>query len=114
GCAGRHPSEPPEFAGIVGETGTFEGLLERYRLGGDGKCGAIARRDLIKVIGDFEASRARHILRDHRGISRNVASKMTREQSTVEVVSAAGAVADIEIDRLAEKRVERRRVARRD
>ena len=48
-----------------------------------------------------QASGARHVLHDHGWLAGNVPAEMARKQPPIDVVAAAGAVADDQLDLLA-------------
>ena len=100
-----------EFRRIIAHRCIGERLFERCRFDDDAERGAILRRDLVKVVGGAQAAGARHVLGDHQRRAGKMFSKMARDHAAVEVVAAAGRVADREGDGLAgEERLGRLRL----
>ena len=58
-------------------------------------------RDVVEPVRQPQAARAFHVLRQHVRIAGNVLAHVSREHARIEVVGAADAVADVEIDGLA-------------
>src|SRR4029077_17762381 len=60
--------------------------------------GAILRRGCIQVVGCSQAAGAHHVLHHDRRMARKESSDMTRNEPCRKIVTAAGSVADDEID----------------
>src|SRR6185436_8230405 len=88
------------------EIGALElrALLAEKRLEGDGAAdgaegAAVARRCLREPVGEAQAAGAFHVARNDGRIARQVPAHVPSEQPRVDVVAAAYAVADVEVDR---------------
>src|SRR4051794_17599281 len=62
---------------------------------------AVLGRDVVEPVSEAEAAGALHVLRRHRRIAGDVLAHVTRDQPGIDVIAAAHAVADHEIDVLA-------------
>ena len=60
--------------------------------------GAVLRRVVVEVIDRAQRARARHVLHHDGRIARNVAPDMARDQPAIDVVAAAGPIADDQVD----------------
>ncbi len=98
----RRGAEPGQRArvephiGVVADDGE-----ERHvaRKGGDR--GAVVRRGIGEEVDGAQTAGARHVLHDHVWIAGNVPAEMSGEQPSIDVIAAAGAVADDQLDLLA-------------
>src|SRR5437016_5870642 len=95
--AAHDEEDPSTSPRSMASMASFEG----NRFEDDAECGAVARRDLVDVIRGLEAAGARHVLRDDGRLAGNVLAEMARDQPAVEVVAAAGGIADRDRDDLA-------------
>ena len=86
--------------------------VEAHRLGRQQRCGrdavghhaehrAVARRDVVELVHQREARRARHVLHDRGRIARQVFAEVARQQPRGEIVAAARPGADADLDPLA-------------
>src|SRR5262249_56402505 len=89
-----------------GEQGIETGAAADYPEGG-----AVLGCDVVKPVGEHEAAGARHVLRNDGRIAWDEAPHVASQRTGIDIVSAARAVADVEIEALAP--VELRRALRR-
>ena len=81
--------------------------------GGDGR--AVLRADIVDPVGEPQAAGTFHVLRDDGRVARDVLAEVAGNDARIEIVGAADAVADIEIDVLALVEFRRRlRMGKRD
>src|SRR6185503_20474463 len=76
---------------------------------------AVLRRRGVEIVGELEAAGARHVLHHHAGIAGHMTADMPRQHAAIEVVAAAGGIADQDLELLAAKEafdILRRRRAR--
>ena len=111
GVTGGEAADPDELGGIVLHGGVLERLLDRERLADDAERSAVLRRHIGDVVGGAQRAGARHVLRYDRRIAGKMASEMACNQAAHQVVGAAGRVADIDGDSLANELL---RAGRRD
>src|SRR5262249_5908981 len=57
--------------------------------------------DLVEVVRGLERARSRHVLCNHRWLAGNMPAEVARDHAAVEIVAAAGGVADGDGDGLA-------------
>src|SRR6266511_3432167 len=96
-----HAADPVELGRIELSLRGAEQGIESSTASDHAECGAVLGPDVVKPVGEHEATGTRHVLRHDGRITRNEAPHVTRECSSIDVVSAPGAVADVKIDRLA-------------
>ena len=94
-------ADPGEFRGVELRAGFAKQGIERGAAAGRTDDRAVIRRRRIKIVGEAETAGAFHILRHDGRIAGNVAAEPARDQARIKIVTAADAVADVEIDRLA-------------
>ena len=105
GDAGRDlvgdAAEPGELGAV--ELGAGRRQQRRRRDGAAERAdgGAVLRRHRIDELRGAQAAGAGHVLRHDIGVSGDVLAEMARQQPAVEIVAAADAVADDQIDGLA-------------
>src|SRR5262245_32865354 len=63
--------------------------------------GAVARGVIVEIVCRPDTARARHVLHDDRGTSRQMGGQEAREQTAVGIIDAGGTAADDEADLLA-------------
>ncbi len=91
-------ADPAEFLRVEGVA-----LADQQRIEGDAAAdraerGAVLRRDAIKIIGEPQTAGAFHVLRHQRRIAGDMRAHVAADHARIEVVGAAGRVADIEVD----------------
>ena len=81
------PADPDEFADIVTDARRVENLADGGGLRDHADDSAVARRDIIEIIGGDEAARARHVLHDDCRLPGQMRAEKAREQPPVGVDS---------------------------
>ncbi len=66
-----------------------------------GNIGAVLRGCRINVVGRAHAAGSRHVLHDDVRVARDMIAHVAREQAGIEIIAAAGAETDHDVDRLA-------------
>ena len=94
-------ADPGELGGVVLRALVAEQRLERDAAAGGAERGAVARRGLVEPVGEPQPAGALHVLGHHRRVARDVLAQVAGEKPRIEVVAAARAVGDVEVDRLA-------------
>ena len=90
----HHVADPVEIAHVELDAGLAERLVGRRCLAEHGEDGAVLRRDLVEPVRGAAAAGARHVLRDHGRLAGNLLAEEAREQLGIDVVAAAGTIAD--------------------
>ena len=93
-----HAAEPIELGGIELRLGRAEQRIERSATADRAECRAVLGRDVVKPVREHEAAGAGHVFGNDRRIAGNETSHVPRQQTRIDVVAAAGAVADGEVD----------------
>jgi hypothetical protein len=99
--AGGDTADIAESGRVILHGGIGQRLLERGGFDDDPERRSVLRRDLVEIIRGLEAPCSRHVLRNDRRLTRNVPAEMARDHAAVEIVAAAGGVADGDGERLA-------------
>src|SRR5262249_18480067 len=72
--------------------------IERGAAADGGEHGAVLRTDIVEPVGEAEASGTLHVLGDDGRVARDVLTEVTGQHARIEIVGAANAVADVELD----------------
>jgi hypothetical protein len=102
-----------ELAGIELHARQSYRLQRRERVLDHPDGGAVARRDGGEIVGHLQPAGAGHVLRHHGRIARDMLADMPRHEPGPQVVLAAHADADQNVDRLAAIEIGNRSGARR-
>src|SRR5947207_353701 len=94
-------AEPAELRGLELRALGAEQRIERNAAADGAEHRAVLRRRLVEPIREPQAPRAFHILRHDDRVAGKVLSDVPREKARIDVVAAADAVADVELDHLA-------------
>ena len=101
---GIDAADPGIFARVVLNAGRgAEHLPDRDGLRDDAERGAVARGDVVEIVGAAQAAGAGHVLDDHRRSAGKMRAQMTRDEPAVEVVGASRLEARHDGDGLAAK-----------
>ena len=105
-------ADPGVAARVVLRRAAADQRLHRHAAADHADRGAVLGRDVVEEIREPQAAGAGHVLRHDVGIAGDVLAHVAREHARIEVVVAAGGVADQQLDGLAAVEVgDRLRVA---
>jgi hypothetical protein len=96
-----HAAEPLHAGGLETRAGAAEELVHRRVLIDGRNHGPVLRRTGIDEIGRADAASALHVLHHHSRLARDVLAQIAAERAGIEVVAAAHAEADDDLDGLA-------------
>ena len=94
-------ADPVELGRVELRALVAEQRIEAGAAADDAEGRAVLGADIVEPVGEPQAAGALHVLRHDVRIAGNVLAHVAREHARIEVVAAADAVADIEIDGLA-------------
>src|SRR5437763_15948716 len=94
-------AEPAEFRGLELRALGAEQRIERDAAADGAEYRAVLRRRLVQPVRKSQASRAFHVLRHDHRIAGKLLSHVASEEPGIDIVAAAHAVADVELDHLA-------------
>ena len=97
----RHAADPVELRRLVAHLRIVELGLQRDALRHRGDDAAVARRHRVEMVGGEHAAGARHVDGDHARRAWNVPADVLRDRAGIDVVRAAGRIADDHADGLA-------------
>ncbi len=97
-------ADPVELGAVELRAGLPEQRIERGAAADSAEHAAVPRRGGGEPVGETDARRALHVLRHHRGVAGKVLAEVARQQTGIEVVAAADAVAGVDVDGLAFER----------
>jgi len=100
----RDAADPIEALRVVLNAGCAEDLVGGDFLGQQAERRAVFRRGIVQVIGAGQPLRARHVGNDDARVAGNVPADVPGNQPCIEIVSAAGRIADIDRDGLSGER----------
>src|SRR5262249_5664948 len=72
--------------------------VERGAAADGGEHGAVLRTDIVEPVGEAKASGPLHVPGDDGRAARDVPAEVTGQHARIEIVGAANAVADVELD----------------
>src|SRR5262249_9177287 len=96
-----HAADPVELGRIELGLCRAEQWIESSAASDHAERAAVLGRNVVEPVGEHETAGTRHVLRYNRRIAGDEAAHVTRERPSINVISSAGAVADVKINRLA-------------